>query len=732
MSPVLKVNRRDFLRATAAAGAGGLLLAFNLPCIVPAMRRSQTPQEKSFSPNAYLKIGGDGRVTVWVVKSEMGQGVRTSLPMILAEELEADWSLVELAQAVPGPAFRSLRTAGSWSIGGNWRPLRQAGATAREMLITAASNSWKVERTQCRAERGAIIHRASGRRLPYGALVEEAAKLPVPAEVPLKEPKDFKLIGQRIMRLDGPSIVSGAARYGLDVRVAGMLYATVVRSPVIGGKLLSWNDASSRSVPGVRAVVRISTGVAVVADNTWTALKGREALAVSWDEGPHKNFDSVSFWKKLATASRDGGQITRQEGEGRKAFAGATKKIDAVYQFPFQAHAPLETMNCLADVRANSCELWVPTQAPDTVQAEVAKLLGFKPEAVRVNVTLLGGGFGRRLGIDYAIEAVEISRATKAPVQVAWTRADDMQHGFFQPASLHHMEGAFDRTMKPLFWAHKMTGSLLTEVYPADPKAVRDGVFYRDYSWGVYDVPYGFPAIETAYISVETPVPTGPWRAVHSPAATFARECFMDELAHAAGRDPLQFRLDLLQQPTVKVGELTIDRARLARVLKLAAQRSVWGTGLPAGRGRGLACNMYDGETCIAYVAEVSVSRRGEVKVERVVCAVDCGTVVHPGGVEAQIEGGIHFGLSAALHGQITFRNGRVEQSTYRDFPVMRMPDTPVIETHIIPGTGHPTGVGEQPVPPIIPAVLNAIFMATGKRLRRIPVRAADFRADSN
>lgn len=729
MSGIFKVNRRDFLRSTATASAGALVLAFNLPCTMPAHSRSKPIEDKSFSPNAYLKISSDGRVTVWVTKSEMGQGVRTSLPMILAEELEADWSSIEVAQASPGPAFKSLRTAGSWSIGGNWRVLRQAGATAREMLISAAANLWKVERSGCRAERGAVIHTATGRRLAYGALTEEAAKLPVPTEVPLKDPKDFKIVGQRIPRLDGPSIVSGAARYGLDVRVAGMRYATVVRSPVLGGKLSGWDAAASKNIPGVRAVVQISSGVAVVADNTWAALKGREALKVSWDEGPHKAFNSESFWKQLDAASRTSGQLTRQEGESRKAFAGGARKLEALYQFPFQAHAPLETMNCLADVRADSCELWVATQAPDTIQAEVAKLLGLKPEAVRVNVTLLGGGFGRRLGIDYAIEAVEISRATKTPVQVIWTRADDMQHGFFQPASLHRMAGGLDAQGKPVAWAHKMTGSLLTEVYPADPKEVRDGAFYRGYSWGVFDVPYAFPAIETAYVAVESPVPTGPWRAVHSPPATFARECFMDELAHAAGRDPLQFRLELLQAPTVEVGGLTIDRARMTRVLRLAAERAGWGKPLPKGKGLGLACNIYDGETCIAYVAEVAVNRKGEVKVERVVCAVDCGFVVHPGGVEAQIEGGIHFGLSAALHGQITFREGRVEQSTYRDFPVMRIHDTPRIEIHILPSTMSPTGIGEQPVPAIAPAVLNAIFTATGRRLRRLPVRAEDFSA---
>jgi isoquinoline 1-oxidoreductase subunit beta len=727
MSPILKVNRRDFLRVTASAGAGGLLLAFNLSPSVPALTGPEGAEDKSFSPNAYLKISREGKVTLWVVKSEMGQGVRTSLPMILAEELEADWSLVEVAQASPGPAFSSLRTAGSWSLGGNWRPLRQAGATAREMLITAASNLWRAERAECHAERGAVIHRATGRRLPYGELVEEAAKLPVPAEAPLKNPKDFKLVGRRVPRVDGPGIVTGRARYGLDVRVAGMRYATIARPPTLGGKLSAWDGAASLGIPGVRAVVPVSAGVAVVADNTWAALEGREALKARWDEGPYKDFNSASFWKELERASRESGQLTRQEGEGRKAFQGARTVVDAVYRFPFQAHAPLETMNCVADVRAGACELWVGTQAPDTVQAEVAKLLGLRPEAVRVNVTLLGGGFGRRLGIDYALEAAEISRAIKAPVQVVWTRADDMRHGFFQPAALHTLRGGLDGAGKPVAWAHKMTGSLLTEIYPADPKAIRDGVFYRDYSWGVYDVPYAFPAIETAYVSVESPVPTGPWRAVHSPSSTFARECFMDELAHRAGRDPLQFRLDLLQQPNVRVGELTIDRVRLSRVLRLAAERAGWDKPLPKGKGRGLACNIYDGETCIAYVAEVSVGKQGRVKVERVVCAVDCGLVVHPGGVEAQIEGGVHFGLSAALHGQITFSRGRVEQSTYRDFPVMRIPDTPVIETHIVPGAARPLGVGEQPVPPIIPAVLNAIFMATGKRIRRLPVRAEDF-----
>lgn len=501
--------------------------------------------------------------------------------------MEADRSLIELAQASPAPAFKSIRTGGSWSVGGSWKPLRQAGATAREMLISAAANTWGVERATCRAEKGAVIHGATGRRLLYGALVEEASSLPVPTEAPLKDPSDFKIVGRRMRRFDGPRIVEGSAIYGIDARVPGMRYATIVRCPILGGKVASWDATAAKSIPGVRDVVAISTGVAVVADSNWAALTGREALKISWDEGPNRDFNSGMFWKRLEDASRLAGRVTRKDGDGLQALERATRKLEAIYKYPFQAHATLEPMNCLVDVREDHCEFWAPTQAPDRIQENVAKLLGLEPGAVKVNVTLVGGGFGRRLGWDYAIEAAEVGRAIREPVQVLWTHQDDMRHGHFQPASLHRMAAGLDHEGKPIVWAHKKAGSFLSILGPPSPQELESTAYYQDSAWGSYDIPYTFPAIETAYVAVDSPVPSGPWRSVYSPSCTFARECFFDEVSRAARKDPLQLRLELLRQPQIlKVGDLTIDRSRLSKVLKLAAEKAGWGRPMPQGWGK--------------------------------------------------------------------------------------------------------------------------------------------------
>lgn len=732
-----KVNRRNFLQAGISAGAG-LVLAFHLPPGMKAGAKAYAEGSGEFAPNAFLRVLPDNRVILRVTRSEMGQGVRTSLPMILADEMEVDWARVILEQASPGPAFKGirLRTSGSGSLTGTWMPLRKAAAAAREMLITAASHTWNVERESCRAEAGTVIHLPSSRRLSYGALAASAAKLPVPGNVKLKERKDYRIIGQRMRRVDGQRIVEGSAVYGSDVRVKGMLYAVVARSPVLGGKVLRWNDSGAKAVPGVRAIVPVKTGlaagVAVVADNTWAALKGREALNVSWDEGPNRHFNSETFNGQLRAALNQSGYVTRKEGDVAHALTASQTKLEAVYEYPFQAHSPLEPMNCIADVQAGSCEIHVGTQAPEQAREQVARLLGLEPDAVKIHINLLGGGFGRRLFTDYVPEAVEISKAVGAPVQVIWTRADDMQHGFFHPATVCRMSAGLSAERKPVALKHKTASSDLSVLGPP----IRDLARYKQIytPWGAYDNPYFFNALEAEYVPVDSPVPTGPWRAVGYPQNVFARECFIDELAYAAGRDPVEFRLELLQGPDIEIGMLKLERNRLRRVVETAAEKAGWSRPLRSGdgkrRGRGIACNIYHGETHMAQVAEVTVDESGRLQVHHITCVLDCGQVVNPLGLEGQIESGIAWGLSAALRGQISFRDGRAEQSSYADFQVLRINEMPKVETHVIPGGTTPFGIGEQPVPTVAPAVANAVFAATGIRVRRLPITSADLRGD--
>jgi len=716
-------SRRAFLK-TAALGGASLVIAFDGKRLLAAGKDAAG----QFKPNGWVRVSADGTVTLTIGKSEMGQGVRTSLAMILADELEADWSRIKVVQASPGPDFKRLDTGGSSSIAGSWTMLRQAGAAAREMLITAAAARWKVDRAACSAANGEVVHSASGRRLKYGALVAAAAKLPIPADPPLKKAGDFRLIGKPTRCIDGRDIVTGAARYGIDTKIPGMLYASIERPPWRGAKPKRSQDAKALAIRGVR-LVPCASGIAVVGETTWAALKGRAALAVEWDDPPKGAFDSEAHFKRLDEASEQKGFVTRKD-EAPAGTRPAARTIYASYFYPFYAHAPVETMNCVADVRGDRCIIWAPTQAPNSLQEEVAKFLGTTPEKVEVNVTLIGGGFGRRLAVDYALEAAEISRAVKAPVQVLWTRTDDMHHGHFQAASAHRLSAGLDSADALVAWRHTKAGSLHNLELP-DPAAVRDAGFYQALSWGVYDVPYAIPSIETAYVTVDLPVRHGPWRAVFAPSSVFAREAFIDEVAHARGSDPLAFRLELLSGPdTVKAGSLTIDRRRLRRVLEIVREKSGWGAAVAVRHGRGVACNIYDGETHIAYVVDVAVDDTGKVRVERVVAAVDCGLVVNPTGVEQQIEGGIIWGMSSALMGEITFRGGAAQQATYADYGVARMRDTPAIEVHIVPGEAtQPFGMSEPPVPPIAPAIVNAIFAATGKRVRRLPIRPEDLKA---
>ncbi len=729
----MTLTRRKFIGTAAATGAG-LVIGFQFENVLRA-----ADSTFAFEPNAYIRIAPDNAITLWVTRSEMGQGVRTNFPAALAEELEVELSQVRLEQAMPGERFKNirLRTSGSGSSSGTFMALRRAGAAAREMLISAAAESWGVDRAGCRASRGFVTHSASNRSLTYGELADRASRLPVPTNPPLKNAADFRLIGKPLRRADGPAIVSGRAIYGFDVRVPGMLVAVIERCPIVGGALARFDGTKALAIPGVRHVVPIRSGifggVAIVAENTWAAMKGRDALHVEWDHGAHADFDSDRHIENLKAAHTQEGFPIRREGDAQQALTGAAQLLEAVYEYPFQAHAPLETMNCVADVRGDSCEIWLPTQTPQTAFDNIAKSLKLPPNKIKVHTTLLGGGFGRRLFVDYADEAVELSKAIGKPVQLVWSRTDDMRNGFFHPASIEHMNAGLDADGQVLAWLHKSVGSELSMFGLPSAEDLKDPQhFAKDESpWGAFDTFYNFKNLKVDYVPMDCPVPTGAWRAVEYPSRVFARESFLDEAAHAAGKDPIQYRIDLLQPGDVlKIGGQQIDRSRMIKVLETAREKSGWAQPLASsdGRlhGRGIATNVYDGESYLAQVAEVSVAHDlTDLRVHRVVCIVDCGLVINPTGLEGQVESGITWGLSATLHGKIDFREGRAVQGTYGDFRVIRMNEMPRVETHVMPGNVAPTGFGEHSVPPVAPAVANAVFAATGRRLRSLPLNLA-------
>ena len=715
----MSATRRQFIR-NASLGAAVLALP------IPLFGQTAKPGAAGFSPSQWLRIGADGRTVLVVAHSEMGQGVRTSLAMILAEELEADWKTVVIEQASPGPLFTDTGTGGSDSVTSSWKPLREAGAAAREMLVEAAAKQWGVPTSACRAEMGAVIHAASGRKAAYGELVAAAAALPVPKEPRLKDAKDFRLLGTRVPRIDGPGIVSGRAVYGIDTRVPGMLFAAVAVCPVRGGKLARYEVSKAKAVAGVKDVVTIEGGVAVLAEDSFAALSGRDALGVVWDEGENGRLTTEELWKRIDRAAESPGRSTRKAGDAGAALAAAPTRLAATYRTPFQAHATLEPGNTIAKVENGTCEIWSPTQSPGRVQKDVAKQLGIAPEKVTVHVTLLGGGFGRRLGSDYATQAVEIARAAKRPVQLVWSRADDFLQDRVHPAARVDLAAGLDASGRLAAWTHTATTFHLSMFGAFDPNEDPDGN-----PWGGYDNPYDIPNLQVGWNEIESPIHTGAWRAVYYPANVFARECFLDEIAGKAGKDPLAVRLALLSGPSpFTYGKRKVDRAGLARVLKVAAEKSGWGSA-PARRegrrvGRGLACNIYDGSTLIAQVADVSVGAKGDVQVHRVVTAVDCGQVVNLAGVEGQVESGVIWGLSYALKGELTIERGRIAQTSFADYPVLRLDEMPKLETYTVPGNPVPYGMGEMPVPCVAPAVANAIAAATGKRVRKLPIRAAD------
>ena len=703
MSPL---SRREFVGAGIAAGAG-LVIGFYLP-------HGGAEKKTLFSPNAYLRITPDNKVTIVVARSEMGQGVRTALPMILAEELEADWKEIEIEQAGASTLYGDQTTGGSASIRTTWDPMRKAGAAAREMLISAAALTWNVPRSTCTAESSQVKHAATKRSLSYGELVSRASELPIPTDVPLKQSKDYKIVGQRLARVDSPSKVKGEATFGIDFRMPGMKYAVLSRCPTIGGKVSAFDDKESKKISGVSYVGKISdSAVGIVADSVWGAMEGRRLLDVTWDDGPNKDLNTAAVMASLKQGASKKSASMFLSGDPAKA---AGRTISAEYSLPFMAHAPMEPGNCTAHYQGSTCELWAPTQVPQDCRDSVATAIGLDPDQVKVNVTLMGGGFGRRLEHDYAVEAALVSKAIHAPVKVLWTRDDDMRFSTYRPASLHQLSAKLDGAGFPVALTHRLISpSISGQKGQPVPNGVDPDL--PDEAGPVY----GIPNYSIEYVMTETPVPLGWMRSVYALQAAFALESFIDELAVAAGKDPLQYRLHLLEKDQdLAYFATTWHTARMRSVLQLAAEKAAWSKPLPAGRFRGVACF-----GCFAsYMAEVvEISMENDQpRVHRVVAAVDCGQVINPSILEQQIQGGIVYGLANALRAKITIEKGRVVQGNFDDYAPLRMEETPAVEVYAVQSTEVPTGIGEPSVPPIAPAVCNAIYAATKKRIRALPI----------
>jgi isoquinoline 1-oxidoreductase beta subunit len=710
------MERREFLKFSVAA-SGGLLIGLYLPganMLAIAEERSGS----AFMPNAFLRIGTDDRVTVIVNHSEMGQGVYTALPMLLAEELDADWNKVDYESAPVDPkynhpVFGMQITGGSSSVWSAFEQYRKAGAAARAMLIAAAAQQWNANPATLRTESGTVLD-GTKRKLTYGQLAEAAAKMTPPAEVTLKDPQTFKLIGKPVKRLDTSEKINGKAVFGIDAKMPGMLAAVVARPPIFGATMKSFDDTRARTMPGVRKIIAVPSGVAVIADSFWQAKMAREALHIDWDDSAMRTFNTNQMMQQFREQAKSPGTNVRREGDPDAAFAQAAKKIEAVYEVPHLPHAMMEPLNCAVDLRADSCEIWTGTQFQTVDRANAAKVAGLPPEKVQIHTTYLGGGFGRRANpySDFVVEAVQVAKAAGTPVKVVWTREDDMQGGWYRPAFLHAIAGSIDSSGNPVSWRSRSVGQSifagtmfesLMKGKAYDPASVE----------GLDDLPYAIPNLAVESHKADVKVPAQWWRSVGHSHTAFATECFIDELAGLAQKDPYQFRRALLTK-----------HPRHLAVLDLAAQKAGWGKPLPKGRAQGIAVH-FSFESYNAQVAEVSVTD-GKVRVHRIVSAVDCGRYVNPGIIAAQLEGGAIFGASAALFQELTFENGRLQQTNFHTFPMMRMNECPEIETYIVDSNEKSGGIGEPGVPCTAPAIANAVFAATGKRIRKLPIRMTE------
>ncbi|HEX4963962.1 MAG TPA: xanthine dehydrogenase family protein molybdopterin-binding subunit [Thermoanaerobaculia bacterium] len=718
-SPAPKeVSRRAFLRGSAMVG-GSLVVGFFVPTGLRrfAFAQEPPPPVPAALPavNAFLRIGSDETVTVLLSHSEMGQGIWTTLPMLVNEELDADWSRFKIEHAPAAPPYFSTvfpiqMTGGSTTTWSEFDRYRQVGAVARNLLVAAAASRWGVAPGDCRTENGFVT--SGGKRASYGSLAAAAAKLPQPAHVDLKPPESWKIIGKPTRRLDTPEKITGRAQFGLDVKLPGMLTAVVAHPPTFGGKVKSFDAAAAKAVPGVRAVYEVPSGVAVVGDHFWAAKKGRDALKVDWDLGPNAGVDTASLRESYRAQAKSAGTQAAAAGDVEKALG--TSPLTAEYALPYLAHAPMEPLNCTVRHGADGCEVWTGTQFQTVDQQRVAAIFGLKPEQVKIHTTFLGGGFGRRANIasDFVVEAAHVAKGGEAPVKLVWTREDDIRGGYYRPMAVHRIEGALDDAGKPVAWRHRIVSQSIVAGSPfaamiqgdVDPTAVE----------GASDSPYvtGIANHRVDLHSTKPGVPVLWWRSVGHSHTAFAVESFVDELAHAAKQDPLEFRRALLSKSP-----------RVRAVLELAAEKAGWGSPVPAGRGRGIAVHESFG-SIVSQVAEVSVDG-GRIRVHRVVCAIDCGIAVNPLGIRAQMESGIAYGLGAALHSEVTMKEGRVVQSNFHDYQILRLHEMPQVEVHIVPSREKSGGAGEPGTPPIAPAVANAVFALTGKRLRELPLRLA-------
>ncbi|HZU42331.1 MAG TPA: molybdopterin cofactor-binding domain-containing protein [Terriglobales bacterium] len=728
MTDSLIVSRRVFLRAAASTTAG-LVIGLYLPTIDAAQ---PPPGKTPVNPfNAWIEIASDGLTTIFMPKSEMGQGVMTSLPMILAEELDVDWKTVRVKQAPTNPDLYRHGTGGSTSVFRYWMPLRRAGAAARMMLIMVAAQSWNVSPYECSATLGVVRHKPTNRTSTYAELAHAASMLPVPDldQVPLKSAEAFGIVNHDTHRVDSAMKVNGSARYGIDSRVPGMMFAAIARPKTFGSRVASVDSSSAKLVAGVQHILTLEPlpayftegGVAVAADNSWSALQGRDALKIQWDPGPHASESTESLRQQFRKLAEKPGLVVRNDGDANRALDGTTKTLHAEYELPFAAHATMEPMNCTVDIRKDSAEAWVPTQDSADACDTIAKIAGLPTQAVTVHTTFMGGGFGRRSMADYVAEAAQLSKGLMRPIQVLWSREDDLQHGFYRPASHHKLAAALDEQNNLIAWKHFLSSPSIS-VFLDPPDSARPAATEIG---GAGYIPYATPNYQVEYALAQSGVPRTWWRSVEESSSGFVVECFVDELAHFAGEDPLQFRLRLMGdsrkvvRPAFLGADKPLETDRLKNVLLRASSRAGWQAG-PKKNSLGIAA-FYSYRTYVAMVAQVAVAHE-TVRVERVFVAVDCGQPINPLGVRMQAESAVIYGLTACIKGPITIKNGGVEQSNFHDYEMLRMNEAPEIEVDVVTSREEPTGVGEPVVPVVAPAVCNAIFAATGQRIRTLPV----------